>query len=451
MLCQEGVETFKAFCGPAPEMGMKSFEKLCRDCGLIDQTLTIRDVDLIFAKVVPKGQRRISLQKFEDALRRVADKKGTEACDVCRAVEQSSGPIFRSTKAESVRFHDDRSTYTGTHAHGGPRIGPKGTGSATCDGWLSSLRLGGFASQPDGNPQDGSPDSLQRTSVSGRDGAVSSSGEVLAVCLWEASIEEVFRFYCGGQPSMDGKSFLKLCRDSQLNDRCLTTTELDLIFTKVVPKGHRRIDLRCFHHALWHIAEKKGVDVQAVCSHIALLGSNGPILHGTKAETVRFHDDRTTYTGTHVHGGPDVAKTKVSASDAWLTSLRPEASCEPQRRSSATLLSNPPSPRHHIGDNSVHRRSVSPRRSTREGYPVETSLHGTSASAASPRAARLRASQQPARAQPAVVLPGRAIARSGTARPGRKLDCSDHSDDFASRLAQAMLADAVLGEIDSTR
>merc|ERR1719272_1486810 len=106
----------------------------------------------------------MGLQKFEDALRLVAEKKGTDACEICRIVEQSSGPILRSTKAEDVRFHDDRSTYTGTHAHGGPRSGPKGTGSAVCDSWLSTLRLGGFASANDGNPQDGTPNSLQKTS-----------------------------------------------------------------------------------------------------------------------------------------------------------------------------------------------------------------------------------------------------------------------------------------------
>ena len=45
---------------------------------------------------------------------------------------------------------------------------------------------------------------------------------------------------CAAEPSFidacaRGLSFVG--RDSQLNDRCLTTNELDLIFTKVVPKA----------------------------------------------------------------------------------------------------------------------------------------------------------------------------------------------------------------------
>jgi len=384
MLCQEGVETFKAFCGTEPRMGMKSFAKLCRDCGLIDQALTICDVDLIFAKVVSKAQRTMGLEKFQDALRLVAEKKGTAACEVCRAVEQSGGPILRSTKAAAVRFHDDRSTYTGTQARG--RAGPKGT--ATGQVWQSSLRPRSFSAEN----EDASPSS------SGRDIALSADGEVCAVALWESSIEEVFKAYCGGQPCMDGKSFLKLCKDSQLHDRCLTPTDLDLIFTKVVPKGHRRINVRCFQNALWHIAEKKGVDVQAVCSHVALLGSGGPILNGTKAETVRFHDDRSTYTGTHIHGGPDVGPTiKASqASDLWLSLLRPEARCEVKRRSSDGLVSgqqesSPPCtilpPRHSIVESSpkLRSRSSSPKLRSRESSPqLSASLrhHTTRESAA---------------------------------------------------------------------
>lgn len=33
-------------------------------------------------------------------------------------------------------------------------------------------------------------------------------------------------------------------------------------------------------------------------------GTQGPILYGTKADNVRFHDDKSTYTGVHKMGGP---------------------------------------------------------------------------------------------------------------------------------------------------
>jgi hypothetical protein len=30
------------------------------------------------------------------------------------------GPVFKGTKAEAVKYHDDKSLYTGVHANGGP-------------------------------------------------------------------------------------------------------------------------------------------------------------------------------------------------------------------------------------------------------------------------------------------------------------------------------------------
>lgn len=41
-----------------------------------------------------------------------------------------------------------------------------------------------------------------------------------------------------------------------------------------------------------------------LCADVFLEGVDGPILYGTKAENVRFHDDKSLYTGVHKHGGP---------------------------------------------------------------------------------------------------------------------------------------------------
>jgi len=38
--------------------------------------------------------------------------------------------------------------------------------------------------------------------------------------------------------------------------------------------------------------------------HAKVSASAGPILKGTQAEAVRFHDDTDQYTGVHAHGGP---------------------------------------------------------------------------------------------------------------------------------------------------
>jgi len=40
----------------------KTFAKVAKDCGLLDKKLTATDIDLIFAKVKPKAERRITFE-----------------------------------------------------------------------------------------------------------------------------------------------------------------------------------------------------------------------------------------------------------------------------------------------------------------------------------------------------------------------------------------------------
>jgi len=121
--------TFRAFGGGRLEVDGRSFTKLCRDCGLLDKNFTSTDTDLIFAKLVPRGQRRMDLPRFEFALKFVAEKKGLDVSEVNRMVASSPGPTRNATIADAVRFHDDKSTYTGTHVNGGPDVGVKGHGT----------------------------------------------------------------------------------------------------------------------------------------------------------------------------------------------------------------------------------------------------------------------------------------------------------------------------------
>lgn len=109
------------FCGAAhSEMDGKSFLKMCRDCGLIDNNLTETYVDLIFSntKVKAKGQRSLTFTQFEIALELVAEKKGVATDRVRTIVLESTRPLLLGTKVDAVRLHDDKSTYTGIHAHG---------------------------------------------------------------------------------------------------------------------------------------------------------------------------------------------------------------------------------------------------------------------------------------------------------------------------------------------
>uniref|UniRef100_A0A0G4HN69 EF-hand domain-containing protein n=1 Tax=Chromera velia CCMP2878 TaxID=1169474 RepID=A0A0G4HN69_9ALVE len=111
---------FQGFAGGATELDGKSFAKLSKDCALLDKKLTATDIDLIFAKVKDKSARKITFQQFIDALDHMATKKGISKEDLAAKIVATGGPKFTGTKAEAVKFYDDKSTFTGVHANGGP-------------------------------------------------------------------------------------------------------------------------------------------------------------------------------------------------------------------------------------------------------------------------------------------------------------------------------------------
>ena len=103
---------------------------------------------------------------------------------------------------------------------------------------------------------------------------------------------------------MDGKSFVKLAKDTGIVDRKLTTTDVDIVFAKVKAKFERKITFDQFMHGLEMLAEKKRVEVKAIRDKVA--SSKGPILNGTRTLSVKLHDDKSCYTGIYARGGPKV-------------------------------------------------------------------------------------------------------------------------------------------------
>ena len=53
-------QVFNAFNGKEKTMEGKVFAKVAKDCGLLDKKLTATDMDLIFAKIKTKTERRIT-------------------------------------------------------------------------------------------------------------------------------------------------------------------------------------------------------------------------------------------------------------------------------------------------------------------------------------------------------------------------------------------------------
>merc|ERR1711975_83020 len=82
-------------------------------------------------------------------------------------------------------------------------------------------------------------------------------------------------------------------------DKHLTTTGLDIIFNhkSVKAKGDKFIDFCQFEVTLDLIAEKRQEAEEVIRERF--LNLTNPVLICTKADYVRFHDDKSTYTGSH--------------------------------------------------------------------------------------------------------------------------------------------------------
>ncbi|TPX61118.1 hypothetical protein SpCBS45565_g07343 [Spizellomyces sp. 'palustris'] len=109
-------------------------------------------------------------------------------------------------------------------------------------------------------------------------------------------------------PTMDGAKFAKFARDNRLIDnKRVTTTDVDIVFNKVKTKGARKLDWNTFIDGLTEIAMKKYPGKQgrqaldAVISTIMKKGG-GPIATGTTPKSDGIVDrltDTSKYTGTH--------------------------------------------------------------------------------------------------------------------------------------------------------
>lgn len=174
--CLQLNDTFLQFAGygtrqPETCIDGKNFTKLCKDCGLMDKKFTTTNADLVFSKVFRLiSGKQPSQQKVHSALsctetrslgnavqeqgrtqaelpgvqegcgadsRQEGDPshpssradqskvrggfinvllQGVSIAEVEEAVINSGGPKSLATKADYVKFHDDKSTYTGVYA-----------------------------------------------------------------------------------------------------------------------------------------------------------------------------------------------------------------------------------------------------------------------------------------------------------------------------------------------
>ena len=59
-------------------------------------------------QVKTKGARKVTFTQFVDALSLIARKRGTSLCQAAQTVVAANGPAVSGTKADYVKFHDDK-------------------------------------------------------------------------------------------------------------------------------------------------------------------------------------------------------------------------------------------------------------------------------------------------------------------------------------------------------
>lgn len=124
-------ELFMKFC-PSGELDSKTFIKMCEDASLLGKGFTRTDADLLFQKAKAKASapgagsyssgvvhgKRLSYDVFRAvAIPDIAAKKNKTVSDLLEILVACPGPTLRgTTQAANVRFHDDKSTFTGAQA-----------------------------------------------------------------------------------------------------------------------------------------------------------------------------------------------------------------------------------------------------------------------------------------------------------------------------------------------
>ena len=124
-------EVFQAFNlfggGDAKLMPNDRYIKLCKETGVIDKDYDSTACDLVFSKFKPKAARKIDYTMFKDVLNLIAYQKGTGYKTLCQEIVDAGGPVNSGTVADAVKFHDDKSLWTGAYGERVERKAPERT------------------------------------------------------------------------------------------------------------------------------------------------------------------------------------------------------------------------------------------------------------------------------------------------------------------------------------
>lgn len=358
---------FFAYACGTPRMDGRMFVKCLRESGLLEETpLTVMEVDVIFVSYAPKGSRSIDFVEFCECLAAMTTNAGLLETQVVDRISATTGPHYRSNSPSTPpdygpeRFYYDTSSYTGTH-----RFGRQSTRADMATSplkfrrgrrprSLSSTPSPSRPTSPAGARKNGfpSPSNSQRgasrtSSPSRPTSPARKGGKVMSPVSARRggffierhdsetlqTLKTIFSKFAGNSFEMDGRSFVKCLRDADVfRDTSFTVADADLLFACYKPPGCRHIDFSEFGECIGSASECAGLLESVVLGRIidtggpkyeSIAGSSSSAYQEFGIGPERFYYDRTTYTGTHRHGGPQIRNP-----DALQSALR---ICSPAR------------------------------------------------------------------------------------------------------------------------
>ncbi len=295
----------------------KSFLKFCKESGIVTKTWTVTDVDLAYTKAKGKGEKRIRYDEFCEALIITAAGKYKTAPTVDDGVKAllrvimdafQAGQLCTSSSTRSDAADADVSRLqisdSGSGMGSGPsapirRASSSGMGSSAGSTFDrlndESTFTGQYRERFEGDKTTNTTafigntntktnekvDDISQVLRPGKGPEVLTPARKKALTALQAAqsnypeldhdtLQPVFIRYCmfgdkNNQELLDSKNFLKWGKDTGLVSGRLTTTDMDLIYTKVKQKGERRINYSEWCASLYLIADKKCAgDIQSV-------------------------------------------------------------------------------------------------------------------------------------------------------------------------------------------
>lgn len=267
----EIVQVFETFCAKS-EMDGTEFAKFCVDCHLVDKSFKKEDVATTFAKVVPRGQRKITsvpgvdgFSQLDKVLCLVAEKKNVAPGEVHRAVSFGKKQIVGTEACSSTVTRSASSSE------------PKNFRVDEDDDIPMMVR-----SKSEATSMSLKARAQERRRTADRYD-VGGDGD------WVFLVEERFKEFDKDGKGLDNSLFIKICDMSGLLDSSFTKGEADILFSTLKMK---RLNIKQFKEVLREVACKKQIalsDVQLSIAKCTGPFSNAMIAHEVD---VPLHDNR---------------------------------------------------------------------------------------------------------------------------------------------------------------